>query len=87
MQHKTPENFVYSYGFVIYILAAWHYVVQCDGVLFRVCPSKDIGIRAALHLGKTLGNSVVYSCRMPMLKKALNRLLKRRQENIELLQF
>ena len=52
------------------------------------CFSEDIDmIATVLHLGNSVVNPLAYSCRMPIFKKALTRLLKRRQENIELEQL
>lgn len=81
---KLPKTLfiVICLSFIFWLPGIMLYSVM--ELFFLVCPSKDIGIRTVLQLGKTLGNSVVYSCRMPMFKKALNRLLKRGQENIEL---
>ena len=52
------------------------------------CFSEDIVVMASvLHVGNSAVNPIAYSCRMPIFKKTLNRLLKRRQENIELAQL
>ena len=54
----------------------------------RSCVSEDVVmIATVLHLGNSIVNPIAYSCRMPIFKKTLNRLLKRRQENIELAQL
>ena len=52
------------------------------------CFSEDADmIATVLHLSNSVVNPIAYSCRMPIFKKTLNRLLKRRQENIELAQL
>ena len=52
------------------------------------CISEDVVMIATfLHMGNSVVNPIAYSCRMPIFKKTLNRLLKRRQENIELAQL
>ncbi len=52
---------------------------------FECVPLELMMIGIALLLGNSIVNPVVYSCRMPMFKTALKRLLKRRrQANVEL---
>ena len=54
----------------------------------RRCVSKDVVMIAnVLHIGNSVVNPIAYSCRMPIFEKTLHRLLKRRQENIELAQL
>ena len=51
-------------------------------------PSEVRWIGTILHLGNSIVNPIAYSCRMPIFRKTLNRLLKKRQpENVELAQL
>lgn len=54
---------------------------------FNCLPSTVILMGTFLQLGNSVVNPIMYSCRLPMFKKTLNRLLKRRQEDIELDEF
>ena len=54
---------------------------------FNCLPSTVILMGTFLQLGNSVVNPITYSCRLAMFKKTLNRLLKRRQEDIELDEF
>ena len=55
---------------------------------FNCVPSEVMWIGTVLHSGNSIVNPIAYSCRMPIFRKTLSRLLKKRQpENVELAQL
>ena len=57
-------------------------------VCFNCVPTDVMWIGTLLHLGNSIVNPIAYSCRMPIFRKTLNKLLKKRQpENVELAQL
>ena len=77
---------VIALSFACWVPAVVLYVIR--DVFCKECiPAEVVLVGIVLHFGNSLVNPIAYICRLSIFKKTLKRLLKRRQECVELKAF